>query len=74
MYMLREVDGTGGNWLHDMAKYIDLSLCEITAQMAFDDGLVDKESIIQAWKVDEEGDIAETSADQEWSSDDFKNK
>lgn len=71
MYMLREVDETGGNWLHDMAKYIDLELCAVTAQMAFDDGLVDDNSIIQAWEVDADGDVASNTAAAEWSSDDF---
>ena len=70
-YKLRWTNETGGDWLHDGATYADLDLCELTAQMAFDDGYVDGDDIIQAWEVDEEGEPTNHTATAEWDREDF---
>lgn len=65
MYKLRWANETGGDWLHDGTKYIDLDLAELTAMMAFDDELVEKEDIVQA--IDDDDEIVE-----EWDYQDFE--
>ena len=54
MLKLRWINETGGDWLHDGTEYVDMDLAEITAGMAFDDGVLDEGDIIQ---VVEDGEV-----------------
>lgn len=71
MYKMKWADATGGGWLNDGEIFPTLADCDGVAQMAFAEGEVDGDAIIQAIEVDADGNEIPFGEFAEWDEADF---